>query len=674
MKNFFRKRWVYAVSVFLSFLLYLPLLPHLTTSLPSYGIRYAYLFNVKRGGEYILQGKLPIRFEEVYYPAGSTIYEGIFPSLLMSIMGIFMNPFLVQNILCLFSFILAGWGMYSLSFYLTKERLGSLLAGIYFSFSPFHIMLIDTVPPFSIEWVPLCLLYFFKSIENPFSWRFPLFFSIFLAFTTLSTWYYGLGTIIFTGIYVIFHIKSVKKTPLLKMGFFSFIFLFPFFLHILRLTGSYSGWKMDVIVRSSPDLLSFFIPSQNHPLFSRFFQEIYRSYKANFTFNSNYLTCSALLCAGIAAVRLRGMPRFFFFAFLFFFLFSLGPFIQIKGDIPSISGWKLKSLFYFLYHNFRYARASSRFALFSLLSLSIIFSFGMKYFKGKYGKGGKVIAGLFSIALLFEILPSPLRPFSREVPSFYTNLDNEKGDFSILEIPFSPYNYTILYYNMHHHKKVIGGAGDTSFPFFWNEITSYPFLHQLMTYHYQFGDEKVVYEDIIEEPAKYSSSIARYFKIKYAIIHKHIPHIVDNIYAGEFKDLFLSLDWKMIGEDRYIYIFAPPEGRKMLFPVIGKGWTHIQREKGYPIRWMKDREAEIRLISEEEGSAEIYFSMKCWHPGGIFLSVNEGNTEKLEVSSEVREFSFKIPLIAGENRIIFRSERNPCGIMRVGIRPADSSK
>jgi hypothetical protein len=646
--------------------IYAPVIENMNTALPvwSKGMRNAALFYAQRGAEKLLKGESPLYYEEIYYPVGAKIYEGMYPTLLFSFLGIFFNPFFAQNLFSILSFLLSAIGMYHLALYLSGERTGAILAGIYFSFSPFHIMNRDPFPIFSIEWIPFFLLYLFKSIQFPSSIMYPFLSGIFFTLASLSSWYYGVSLILFCLIYTLYNINSPRIwiKPILKIAFFSFLFLLFPFLNLISLASHYAGWSPDVIIRSTPDLLSFFIPSPNHPIFAQYFKKIYANYVAYPLFNSNYLTYTALFIAFLLMVKKRkGLPSFFFLTAVLFFVISLGAVLMVNGEIIKIKGHMIKLPSYFLAKHLKFARAPSRYCVIILTCLGVLISFGIKYLKEKYIKKSWIPVSLFSLFLFLEILPSQIPAFfPPEVPDFYKNLDREEGDFSILELPFDPYKYLIWYYSMHHHKKVMGGAGDNTFIPFWHEITKFPFLHQLITSQYK---EKLpcVYYDVIEyDLQKTSASVASYFNIKYAVLHKE---------DGEgFRGFFESAGWKLQKEDEYIYVFTPPE-EGIPFVAIGRGWSHIQLfEKKEPIRWMR-KSATLEIISPEEGTVELSFNMVTLKssPVSFFIDEKEIKKEELPPFPIKKEILLTFPVKKGKNILKISGGEISYGIMKIKI-------
>jgi hypothetical protein len=72
------------------------------------------------------------------------------------------------NLLFFESFIFSGFGAYLLALYFTKNKPASLVAGIIFAFSPFHVhnAMGTNVGTMHQEWLPFFALYLFKFFDD----------------------------------------------------------------------------------------------------------------------------------------------------------------------------------------------------------------------------------------------------------------------------------------------------------------------------------------------------------------------------------------------------------------------------------------------------------------------------------------------------------------------------
>jgi len=128
---------------------------------PSYPIWQAWWFN------YALTdiGSNPLQSDYVLYPVGinPTTFT-LYNSILSVILQQFTNVFVSYNILLISTFVLAGYFNFHLTKYITKNYFVSIIAGIIFSFSAFHVaQSINHLSPATIQWIPLVFLFLLKS-------------------------------------------------------------------------------------------------------------------------------------------------------------------------------------------------------------------------------------------------------------------------------------------------------------------------------------------------------------------------------------------------------------------------------------------------------------------------------------------------------------------------------
>ena len=93
------------------------------------------------------------------------------------------------NILTLVHFWLSAWVLYLLAYYLTGNRQGSILAGIIYSFCPFHYYYLPMINIVSMESLPLAMLFLMKTYREG-GTRNIVAAAMATALTALSCWYY----------------------------------------------------------------------------------------------------------------------------------------------------------------------------------------------------------------------------------------------------------------------------------------------------------------------------------------------------------------------------------------------------------------------------------------------------------------------------------------------------
>jgi hypothetical protein len=112
------------------------------------------------------------RFAEanIFYPHhGTLFYSDALPFLALlgaPVLLLTGNPVLTYNFLLIFSFFLAGTGMYYLIKHLTSSRNAAFLAGLIFAFLPYRFAHIAHLEILFFGWMPLCLLFIHRFFEN----------------------------------------------------------------------------------------------------------------------------------------------------------------------------------------------------------------------------------------------------------------------------------------------------------------------------------------------------------------------------------------------------------------------------------------------------------------------------------------------------------------------------
>ena len=132
------------------------------------------------------------------------------------------------NAVVFLSWVLGGYGVFLLTLWVIKERLGigywrlsiqspipniqypaAFVAGLIFTFAPFHMAhLLGHMQVMSLEWMPFYILYLLRATQRQragLSWlRESLLAGFFLVLVGLCDWYFVLYLFLFTGLYWIF--------------------------------------------------------------------------------------------------------------------------------------------------------------------------------------------------------------------------------------------------------------------------------------------------------------------------------------------------------------------------------------------------------------------------------------------------------------------------------------
>lgn len=224
------------------------------------------------------------------------------------------------------------------------------------------------------------------------------------------------------------------------------LLVLPFYLPLLSgaADGELSYYKQPGAVKHSADILGFFTPSPEHPL--------YRHLKGLYAFTSNLASAGwhenvfylgwGLLILVLIAIRMnwqQSYMRFWLFIFLSSLVLALGPFLKVAKHVMPIPlpFWLLSKL-----PLYEWARTPGRFITLAMLAGSVLAVMGTeKIFAAIRNKLYKLFTLLMilSVVLLDSIYiwPMPLSPAS--VPPFYTELAQSDLSAPILDYPLTDY-------------------------------------------------------------------------------------------------------------------------------------------------------------------------------------------------------------------------------------------
>ena len=124
------------------------------------------IWNVWWLKESLSNGHSPYYTDYMYFPGGISLLRHTL-SPLNALPGVVLSFFLgshaVFNVLLLATFTASAWTFSLLARSLTGSLAGALLAGLIYSFNPFHYFYICQVNVFSFQWMPLVLLFFLRT-------------------------------------------------------------------------------------------------------------------------------------------------------------------------------------------------------------------------------------------------------------------------------------------------------------------------------------------------------------------------------------------------------------------------------------------------------------------------------------------------------------------------------
>lgn len=414
---------VFFIYLLLAVILTYPLAFHLNSFVTNPIDPLYYAFNLQHNLAHFKNGLAGILDTNMFYPETNTLAysDHLFGQSLLLLPFSFLtrNILLLQNIYILSTFALAGFGTYLLVSYLIDNRRAAFLSGVVFAFSLYHFDHLGQVPTTSIQWLPFCFLWLFKSFDKPHRRNFLLFW-LFFTLNFLATIYYGLFFLLVLAIFSLFKVRKqfrvVLKFYLWSLPFAVLILItsFPYLLFRLenpdfRRTIDEASWRaanLGDYLRRSPlvhDRALF-------PGFTAFFLTI----------------CSLFV------TRKKFIQFFFLILAPLLILLSLGPY-----------RWGLTLPYYYLYKFFplmEIIRVPARIGILVVLVFAILAGYGFKTLARRLSKvSGNLLFALGLVLVVAESWHLPLNyvkiPTAAEIPPVYHWLAAQPGDFAILELP-----------------------------------------------------------------------------------------------------------------------------------------------------------------------------------------------------------------------------------------------
>lgn len=466
------KEFIIIISIFiiLAFIFTYPVIINITThSAGDGGDGLQFIWNIWHINKVITQGGSiqDIYFtNELFYPYGTSLAFHTLSLTNTLFLGFPLTIFidnlnLIYNLLFLFNFVLAGFGMYTLIKYLIKDKGIAFVCGFAYAFSPFMMAKgLGYLNFMSIGWIPLFFLYLIKTLKEN-KYRNVIISTIFLFFLSLACWYYLFYTFIISFFYffyilikkeITFNKKLLKRLILFIVLFFTFIS--PFLIPMISEYIAGGGYQESIRI-SSIKPYHYIIPSFLHSFWG---EKMSKFITLNIIENLMFLGYFIILLSIIYFLKTR-KQIFWLFILILFFIFSLFP-----NNLLLVSLIKILP-FYNVISN------TSRFSFGVLFSIIIIFGYSLEYFipiwKNYFKQKIRIKEKLLKEIILFLIfsiivfefisIPYPLFPGSQNIINGF-NFVKEKDeiDFKILSLPINA-NPKELYFQTFHEKKIIGG-------------------------------------------------------------------------------------------------------------------------------------------------------------------------------------------------------------------------
>ena len=548
----------------------------------------------------------------IFYPNGIDIGGNLayFTTFIGFLLVQFLDYTTAWNILWFSGFIFGGYGCYLLANNFNKNYLSSIVAGIIFTFTTYHMAHSLTHIGLSmIVWLPIFVLFLFKLLEKQ-SKYYSIVGGIIFFLVSLTHLYYSvfiaMFSIIFFAIYIFKQKKVSNKTfitnfsILLTIGLVSTSVLF-----LLNPASSdeFPNRPLSEHIKYSASLESLILPGSTHTT------QIISDYGMNISFYSFFdkpvpigeiehlifLGYSVIFLSALAVIRYRRNHVWFWLLICgIFVVMSFGPELKIFHQSTGIV--LPDKVFYDAVPEWDEIRAPARFIVMANLALAVLASYAVYgLIKNKFSsfKQQIILTSIIGFVILFEFSMIPYPSTSEPIPDIYEEIKNDESKFAVLPVPLGGIgefrlmtDSVVLYHQIYHEKPIYGGVESRA---------SYETLENIQTYflnmfriNCDYIDANIPCQssgknDVIKQDLSiHGLSLFDHFDIKYVILHKKMPNwIIPPDLILETKQIMseiLSGDDPIYKDDRLVVYKIPKPNSSEPFLLLGSGWHTFESE------------------------------------------------------------------------------------------------
>ena len=483
----------------------------------------------------------------MFYPDGTGIGGNLayFTTFIGFLLVQFLDYITTWNVIWFLGLVFGGYGCYLLANNFNKNYLSSIIAGIIFTFTTYHMVhSLLHIGLSMIVWLPIFVLFLFKLLEKQ-SKYYAIVGGIIFFLVSLTHLYYTvfilLFSIVFFTVYVFRQKKVSSKTfitnfsILLTIGLISTSILL-----LLNPTSSdeFSMRSLDEHIEYSVSLENLILPNSMQTT------QIISNYEMNTSFYSFFdspimypnveamvfLGYSVIFLSALAVIRYRRNHIWFWLLICgIFILMSFGPELKILYESTGIT--LPHKVFYDTIPQWDEIRAPARFIVMANMALAILASYAVYgLIKNKFSsfKQQLMLTAVIGFVILFEFSMIPFPTFSESIPDFYEEIKNDESKFAVLPVPIGGIgdyglmsDPLVLYHQLHLEKPIYGGHESR----ITHETLSNTQTYFLNMFHIMGSKDDVIKQDL----AIHGLSLFDYFDIKYVILQKGYAFIPNTL-------------------------------------------------------------------------------------------------------------------------------------------------
>lgn len=454
------------IFVFVSVYLTFPLVLHMGDMITGYGDEFVIAWIQNWVIHSLSTNPLSIWNTNTYFPYPNTwaysdllITSSILAIIPLHIIG---QPIATFNFTVISSFVLVGFSIFLLCYYLTKDFFASLFAGILVIFSPALIQYNVHAQMLASEWIPLSILSFLVFIKRK-KTRYlilSMFFFVIQSYNSLMPGYFLIFFYLVYGIYFWFKERKTLALFLIRRNLIviclAIIAIIPIIIPYYQVSHEFN------YVRPLTDTIHFalqpedFIYPNQYTRFEPYllaFSDMHHYQSISGEMKGGFLgLIFSVLAIGVIIYFVKNWKRskplfnIFMITGLLGFILSLGPFLHFNRvtihhpfpiPLPYV-------LFYYIFPGFQAFRDSERWEVLFILCASIGICLMLTSLLKRYDLRWRTLIYLaLTIAVMLEF-NFPIKYMSvtqkQQFPSLYTWLQTIPQNTSIIILPMYNWN------------------------------------------------------------------------------------------------------------------------------------------------------------------------------------------------------------------------------------------
>lgn len=593
------------------------------------------------------------------------------------------------NLVLLFTTVLSAWGMWLLVRWLLHTEgftglsveAAALVAGAVYAFGAYRSIYaaLGHYDMVSTGFLPLFALFWLKSLWRP-GRKAPVLGGVFLAGALYNEMIFGVFLAMLAVVLWLFSLRRLDAgwwwRVLLLSAVASVLWApvgIPVVLTFLSADFALTGWG-DAL-KLSADLFSFTTPVALHPIFGTdWVRELRLVQEGNARFrdvNTVFVGTGVLVLALLALATLRRRVAGWFTGLVAFMVFSLGPLLQINGQIRyNFDGIETGIPMPFILLHYlpivKGNRAANRFSVVLMLCAAVLVGYAVWWLVSRFtifpqgrlrrdlrftrrdvNRQSKIdsrkshyprrstrsiviVTVLIAGILLFEQLAIPLPLTDARVPAAYGSVTSDPEDVAVLTLPLGwrnsfgvlgAENTRLEYYQTMHGKRLVGGNISRAPAFKFDYFERLPVIRSLIEIQTDTRAE-ISTEQRAADKAQ-ADELVRLLGARYLVVHPPIegrPPYADNYeaafaYASEMWNLELVEESE--GARVYRINTAPaPEtliidmGDSTSVMYRGENWAGNEAIAGASANWALTRESQFLLPPVETDTEFVRLTLR----------------------------------------------------------------